>query len=199
MIIFTILVFYSCGGNVKEKNKEEIIAKYKDSKYALAQAKKILGNNVKFAYSGKFDSGQGLEVAAGTEIKNSNKLGIRFYLLNLQGDNLVTSFQTKILNGSFQQCLIQKIKFPWFDHELIYYNSQDFFMGSGGGEIISYVINFTSKEVYYAHLIVRKNIPVSLYLSNNIKIPGLKSFFISNFKRDFPKLALIQDDMSINN
>ena len=72
-------------------------------------------------------------------------------------------------------------------------------MGSSGGEIISYVINFTSKEIYYAHLIVRKNTPVYLFLSHNIKVPGLQSFFISNFKRDFPKLALVDNDININN
>ena len=99
--ISIILVFYSCGGNVKNKNKDKIAAKYKEPGYVLTQAKKILGDNTKFAYSGKFDDKPGVEVSAGTELNTSNGLGIKFYLLNLQDNNLVTSYQTKVLNGSF--------------------------------------------------------------------------------------------------
>ncbi len=192
-------MIFSCGKNKESKNEAEIINKYKDLKYALMQAKKTVGDYLQFAYSGKFKDSAGIEVIAGSELSKSNEIGIKFYLLRINGNILEKSYQTKLLNGSFQHSIIQKIKFPWFNYELLYYNSQDYFMGSSGGEIISYIINFNSKEIYYAHLVVQNNMPVSLYLSPNIKMVQLRKFFIGNFKRDFPKLVLINNDININN
>ena len=87
----------------------------------------------------------------------------RFYLLKLKGDDLVKISQTDLLQGSFKGSLCNKIKFPSFDHELIYYNSRDYFLGSGGGEIFSYIINFQENKTYYAHLVADENKPAVLY------------------------------------
>lgn len=82
-----------------------------------------------------------------------------------------------------------------FDYELIYYNSQDYFLGSGGGEVYSYLINFNEGKTYFAHLVDEPGKSASLFLSENIDIIEVKNFFISNFKRDYPAVKLIQKDI----
>jgi hypothetical protein len=79
----------------------------------------------------------------------------------------------------------------------MYYNSQDYFLGSGGGEVFSYIIDFNNKKTYYAHLFSEGK-KVSLFLSVNIDIPEIKDFFTSAFKKDYPGLVLVTKDVNID-
>ncbi len=170
---------------------------YENPKAVQQLAKSVVDNDVKFAYKGKFDKDSVIEIAAGTEIKSPKEWGIKFFLLKRTGDQLDIVFQSALLNGSFKDCLVQKIKFPFFDYELIYYNSQNFFLGSGGGEVYSYLVNYNEGKTYYAHLIMETDKPISLYLSDDIDISEVKNFFISNFKRDYPSLHLVSKDIVV--
>ncbi len=194
-LLFVAFIFYSCSSKKSKKEQEKTKINFNNPAYVLQQTKKILGNDVKFAYKGNFDGDSAIEVAAGVELRKNKQWGIKFILLKMENDHLKTVFQTSLLNGSFRECLVQKIKFPMFNYELIYYNSQDYFLGSGGGEVYSYIINYKEERAYYAHLVVEPNKPVSLYLSDNIDVPGIKSFFISDFKRDFHSFKIVSKDL----
>jgi len=199
LIFLFSLILISCG---EKNNKKDlgIVSKYNDPVFVLNQTKALLGNNVMFAKKGSYDLDTVVEVAAGTETSSAHKWGIRFYFLKLIGNNLTEIYDTGLLTGSFKESLINKIKFPEFDYELIYYNSQDYFLGSGGGEIFSDIINLNERQVYYAHLIIESPKPVSLFISKNTdEVKEIKDFFVNNFKRDYPSLKLINKDISIDN
>ena len=197
IVLFLSLVFFSCGG--KNQNKQTLLNQpdFNNPGVVLQQAKNILGNDVKFAYKGLFDADTAIEISAGTEIEGPKNSGIRFSLLKQVNNQLVSVFQTPLLNGSFRECLVKKIKFPMFNYELVYYNSQSFYLGSGGGEVFSYIVNFKEQKIYYAHFISVRERPVSLYLSPNIDIPEIKNFFIGNFKRDFSTFKIIDKDVTL--
>jgi len=195
-LIIPLLI--SCGEKNTDSTEALQKADYENPQFVIQAVKKTLGENVKFAYKGKYNKDSVVEIAAGTEIQNPKEWGIKFLLLKLNDNDLVTIYQTPLLNGSFNKCLVQKIKFPMFDYELIYYNSQGYFLGSGGGEVYSYLINFNEGKTYYAHLVDEPGKPVSLFLSDNIDINEVKSFFISNFKRDYPAVKVVPKDIVLN-
>jgi hypothetical protein len=190
------LLILSCSKEKKEEEKP--LLDFSKPEVVMAEAKKLLGENVKFAKRGKFKGESPVEVAAGVEISDKNNWGIKFFLLKESENELVSVYETKLLEGSFNECLVNQFKFPGFDYELVYYNSQDYFLGSGGGEIFSYIIDFKQKETYYAHLFSEPRRPVSLYLSENINNQRIKDFFISNYRRDFPNLTLVPDDVDLD-
>ena len=101
-------------------------------------------------------------------------------------------YQTGLLNGSFVQCLVNKIKFSNYDNELIYYNSKSYFLGNANGDVYSHVIDLKKLKVYSAHLSVISEGRVSLDLSQNIDDPMIKNFFTSYFRRDYPNLRLVE-------
>lgn len=193
-IFSLVLFFYSCA----EKKENPTPAKdYDNPAIANAEAKAILGNNVKFAYKGKFDEDSAIELVAGTEISNKNEWGIRFEFLKEKDNKFEKIYESGLLQGSVKESITKKIKFPSFDYELIYYNSSDYFLGSGGGEVFCYIVDFNKHDVFYAHLIQDKGI--SLFLSNNIDNPDIKNFFISLFRKDYPNLKLISKDIDLIN
>lgn len=196
-LILFFLIFYSCGEKKQDTNLAELNKNYNDPSYVLTQAKNILGNDVKETFKGRFDRDSVIEVIAGTEISNEKEWGIRFYFLKMKNGELTKTWQTDLLQGSFKGSLCDKIKFPSFDHELVYYNSKDYFLGSGGGEVFTYIINFQDNKTYYAHLIDERGKPVSLFVSDNIDVPEIHNFFVSIFKRDYPALKLVDKDIQL--
>jgi hypothetical protein len=70
-------------------------------------------------------------------------------------------------------------------------------MGSGGGEIYSYIIDLDNKEIYYTHFVNDIDFPSSLYISDNVKDISLRNFIISSFKKDYPNLKIVDKDIEI--
>ena len=79
----------------------------------------------------------------------------------------------------------------------MYYNSQDYFLGSSEGEVFSYIIDFKNQKTFYAHLFIEKE-KISLFLSDNIDNREIKDFFVANFKRDYPNLQIVSKDVNID-
>ena len=196
ILVFVSLLSFSCNKNKSDADNSNTID-FENPEVVLQQAKNVLGNDVKFAYKGKFDQDTTIEIASGTETQSPKQWGIKFVLLKRDDNQLKVAYQTSLLNGSFKQCLVQKIKFPVFDYELIYYNSQDYFLGSGGGEVYSYLINYNEGKTYFAHLVTQSGGNVSLYLSENIDFPEVKNFFVSIFKRDYPSVQIVSKDIEL--
>lgn len=185
----------SCGSD-DDSGPPKVMPDYNNPEVILSEAKKILGNGVGFAFKGFFLPDTGVQIAAGVEIETKDQWGIKFYLLKLNKYKLEKVYESELLQGSFREAMIKKFKFPDFTNELIYYNSQDYFLGSGGGEVFSYVINFEEKQVYYAHLFSDTKLGISLFISENVG-DNLRNFFTSNFRRDFRDLKIAIKDVDL--
>jgi hypothetical protein len=191
------MIFYSCGDSEEKKTQLAPAANLDNPEVMKQEVNKLLGENASVTFTGSFDNEPATEIAAGTETATKNIWGIKFSLLKKNKNVLVKDFQTKLLEGSFKDCLVNKIKFPSLNYELIYYNSQNYYMGTGGGEVFSYIIDFNNGKTFYAHLVAEPERPIYLYLSENIDNPEIKNFFIKNFKRDYSSLTLVSKDIDL--
>ncbi|MEP0861607.1 MAG: hypothetical protein HRF52_09240 [Ignavibacterium sp.] len=189
-----ILINISCS----DKSEKIPVINYEDKKQVLDVVKKFFDENVSVAFGGVFDESDKETIIAGIEKNDKSEWGIKFYQLQQIDNEFKIKFETKALDGSFKESLVDKIKFPMRNYEMIYYNSQGYFMGSGGGEVISYIIDFGKKEIYYAHLVADPEIPPSLYISPNTQDRYIREFFYSYFKRDYPKLRIVEEDIKID-
>ena len=188
-VVAVILLLAACG------KKDDTNVNLDDPKVVRNVAHKVLDENIKFTTSGYFTSDEIKSIVASVEVSEKNRFGIQFKLIEILDDEFKNVYTTPVLQGSLDKCILDKIKLSSGTGEMIYYNSQDFYMGTGGGEIFSYVINFSNKEIYYAHLIVEHRSGAALYLSENINKPMLRKFFISYFKKDYPNLRIIDSDI----
>ncbi len=201
MAILIASIFYSCGGNEKPKVKEKQLIvnnTISDSSYVFSEIHKILNSEVSFIKSGNFMPDSQQYIVAGVDTTEGENYGIKFFIFNINGRKLSLIYSTPLLNGSFRDSFTNKLKLPSFNYELIYYNSQDFFIGSGGGEVYAYVIDFYNRQNYYAHLVATEENAISLFLSENNNHPEIKNFLIGTFKRDYPSLKTVKKDININ-
>lgn len=194
LLIFAFLSLLNCGDR-----EDDVLPRIDfENKIQLIQiSKNALGDEVVSAFGGFFDESSRKKIAAVIETDENIDWGIKFILLEEKKGKLETIFQTKILAGSHRESFLDKIKFPSFDYELIYYNSQNYFIGSGGGEIYAYIIDFENKEVFSAHLVAEPRKLPLLYVSQNTQNKDVKNFLIQIFKKDYPDLKITEQDVTL--
>lgn len=194
MVISFTLAAFSCG----DRNEDALPRIDYENKIQLIEiSKKVLGDDVVTAFGGFFDESAKKRIAVVIETDENIDWGIKFVLLEELNSKLERRFESRILSGSHKESFLDKIKFPSFDYELLYYNSQSYFMGTGGGEIFSYIVDFGKKEIYYAHLVVEPRKTPSLFISANVVNKDIRNFFIQIFKKDYPSLKLIDQDITL--
>ncbi len=165
---------------------------FEDQTQVLEVARETVGERVSFSASGYFESDSVKSICAGVEETSNNQFGIKFSLVSWNEGEFVHQYTSGLLEGSFDGCIVDKIKFSEIPNELIYYNSKSYFMGSGGGEVFLHVVDLNKRKVYSAHLTTAARGPATLELSDNIDIPMLRTFFVSYFRRDYPSLKVIE-------
>ena len=188
-ILLTLLFLTGCG------KKDSKPVNYNDMRAIKNLAAQLIDKEIKFVTSGNFSSEETISIVAGTEVSGKNQWGISFSLIEKIDDEFIVVYDTGLLEGSFNNSIVDKMKLSSFKGEMIYYNSKDFYLGTGGGDVCLYIINFSNKEIYYAHLIVQKSAGVLLYLSENIEDPMIRKFFIRYFKKDYSALRIIKSDL----
>ena len=185
-----LFVIISCS----DRQEKIPVVDYQNNAQLLEIVKKHYNKEAQVAFGGMFDETGKQFIAAGLEINNSDEWGIKFVFLEKTGDELKVIYETEILDGSFKESFINKIKFASLDYDLLYFNSQGYFMGSGGGEVFSYIIDLEMKQVYYAHLVVESETATSLFVSDNTINKELVNFFTVTLKKDYPNLMIVNED-----
>lgn len=187
-ITIILLSIIGCG------NKNDQQVNFDDPRSVRNIANNMIDETIRFSVSGYFSSDTIRSIVAGTEKSEKSKMGISFSLIEKVDDEFKVVYNTGVLDGSFNKCIVDKMKFSSDGIEMIYYNSQDYFLGTGGGDVYLYVINFAEREVYYGHLIAERSSGTSLFLSENLTDPMLRRFFISYFKKDYAALRIITSE-----
>jgi len=192
LIRLLLPVFVIAAGGCKKSYDPPPHNLFENEQLVLKTAKDLVGENISFTSAGYFESDTLKSIVAGAEISEKNEWGIKFYLISWVEGEFKVTYQTGLINGSFVQCLVNKIKFSNHDNELIYYNSKSYFLGNAGGDVYSHVIDLKKLKVYSAHLSIISEGRVSLDLSQNMDDPMIKNFFTSYFRRDYPNLRLVE-------
>ena len=160
----------------------------------------VLNAPSRFVYPGKFETDSAMyEYATGTEIQTKNESGIKFSLVKPGNNQLMLSFQTKLLKGSFTKSAQRIVRPKGYDYDMIYYSSLGYFMGAKFGEVFSYLIDFKNKDVYSAHLFTTDGSSFSIFVSENVKDKNVKDFLLKPFLKDFSSALMVKKDVDLDN
>ena len=194
LITLTFLLgIISCA----DKQEKIPVIDFENKVQVLDVVKNHYNKETQVAFSGLFDETGKQYIAAGFEINNADEWGIKFEFLEKSGNEFILKYESELLDGSFKESFVDKIQFSSIDYDLVYYNSRGYFMGSGGGEVFSYIVDFENKDVYSAHLVVESESLTSLFISENTQNKELINFFTLTFKKDYPNLKIVEDDVIV--
>jgi len=195
IILFAVI---TVGINISCDNDPEPIsvAELSDQSRLIEFVQKEINPKLEHAFYGRFGIDTTKKIIVAEEISNPKEWGIKFQLYELDEDTVKKVYETALLEGSLQESQILKTKFPGKKYNVIYYNSGSFFMGSGGGEVFAYLIDFEKRRVNYGHLVLSRQIYMGLFLSPSNE-REVSDFITSEFKRDYPRLKVIQKDYEL--
>ncbi len=193
-ILLLILFSVSCSN----KESKIPVLDFQNKTQLLQVVQKHFDKDANIVFGGYFDESGKQNIAVGRELDNNDEWGLKFTLLEIEDDEFKVKFESDLVEGSFKESFVDKIKFASFENELLYYNSKGYYMGSGGGEVFSYIVDFESKQIFYAHLVVEPSSAASLFISENTDNKEIRNFFNLTFKKDYPNLKLVDDDIVID-
>jgi hypothetical protein len=177
--------------------EEKFTTRITEPQNALQFLNSKLTKPVEYAVAGYFEHVDSLQICGVQEVISKKEWGIKFSLYNITSDTAIIIYETPLLEGAVKESIIKKMLIDSLNIELISYSSGDYFLGSGGGEVYSYLVDFKSRSVYYAHLVLLRNRPVSLFLSPNIEDQKIKDFFVNTFKNDYKDLVIVNKDIQL--
>ncbi len=119
-IISLLLFLVGCGK--KESNQ----VNYNDMRAIKNLAAQLIDKKIEFVTSGNFSSEETKSIVAGTEVSGNNQWGISFSLIEKIDDEFKVVYNTGLLEGSFDKCIVDKMKLSSFKGEMVYYNSKGF-------------------------------------------------------------------------
>lgn len=184
------------GCDRDSKNPSTPIEDYlKDNQTLLAHLKKNFDLQTEVALYSQFDTNSSKEILAIKETKPSktDKWGLKIQLLSK--DSLKKKDEVFLPEMATTGSICSTQRLDSLSYDLFYYNSGSFYIGSSGGEIFAYLVDFPQKQTYYAHLTISPNKPVVLFFSKNCSEQKMKDFFINLFKPDYPELVVVQKDI----
>lgn len=197
--LITILILVSligCGSDTsRNKPVEEI--NYDDPQKLLSYLQKHVDADITTALYGDFLNDSVKQIIAVKETKPSkaDKWGLKVKML--EADSLKQKDEVFFPEMSLTEssCSLQKL--ANHNYDFFYYNSGSFYLGSSGGEVFVYLVDFVKKQTYYAHLISEPEKTVTLFISKNSKEKEVTDFLLNLFKGDYPDLIVSQKDISI--
>jgi hypothetical protein len=142
-------------------------------------------------------AGDTTQQAAALVYTNKKEGKLSFNLIGIKDNKFEKRYESGPVDGSLKDCKIEKINLPGIENDLIYYNSEAYFMGSSNGEVYAYIVDFKTPKTYYAHLVSQPRKPVQLYISDTSN-KEISKYFLDSFRKDYPTIKLTARDPVFN-
>jgi hypothetical protein len=195
--LLLMLMIFITGCEKKTSEQPPVIIKpFYNYETLSNEVKNLLHVDYSIVLQGNFNGDSTQQVAALINV-NKKEEKISFILIEIKETKIEKKDETQPLQGSLKDCRIEKINIPGVPNDLIYYNSQIYFMGSNSGEVFSYLINFKTHKTYYAHLVSEPQKPEYLYVAE-MENKEIRKYFIDNFRKDYPAFKISSKDRIIN-
>lgn len=196
-VLLLLLIIFISGCGKKSSDQSPVIQQLNNNSETLSKdVNALLHTEASVIVRGNFTGDSTLQVAAAIDV-NKKEEKISFNLIEIKDTKLKKKDETQPLEGSLKDCKIEKINLPGVSNDLIYYNSQIYFMGSNSGEVFAYIIDFKNQKTYYAHLVSEPGKPEVLYISESDN-QEIRNYFIDYFRKDYPAFKLSTKDRILN-
>lgn len=196
-IVFLIIlgsVFFFRGCDPKTERVEPSVHEFllTDSN-ALSLVKAKYNPAAKNAFYRPFNESEIYGVACTEEVNTIAEWGIRFVLLKPVSDSIEVVYKSSVLEGSLSEAVLKSVRINNFNYDFLYYNSGAYFIGSGGGDVYLYMVDFNMQVIYQVYGEVTSNGSLVLHLSGNIP-EEIKDFFISELRAEYSSLIIGSPD-----
>lgn len=205
LLFFSFLIFlcsvYSCNENkVDKQTEQEIGDSLSVSRITFIKSRTAVKLNAKAlgVLFGNFTDSTKLicAILLKMESKDLKNLSIAFVDTSLINSENFVLYVTDPLEGDPENTELTSVLLTDSPHPLVYFNTGDFLMGTGGGEVYHYLIDAAKKQIYPAHFIADKANGFGLFLPLISRAAEIREFFHTRVSKQFSPLSTLKRDIS---
>lgn len=186
---FLVLVSFTGCNPEKEQPADSLHEYLKEGENARLFLEKNLKKNLPYGFYLPLLVNDNYRLCYLEEEDNFAEWGIRFVLAELKDSLPVTVYTSPVMDGSLKESEVRPVRLAGYSYDFLFYNSGSYFLGSGGGEVYSYLADLQEKTFTPGFLQVTSQGAVTLSLPADIPAV-MKEFFVKEFKKDYPSLSV---------
>lgn len=194
LFVIVIAVCSSCG-DADKKQQRQVVATmipYEQEDSLLLYCREHIHQDIELVLTGEFDGVNGLDVVTGRMVNKKGQIGVVFAFHTTTDTSMQQYYETDVLEGILSEAEVQPFSLATTGYDYLHYNTGAYFLGSGSGEIFTYLVDVPRKQIYSAHLVVNPDKEITLEISPNTNDMSLHSYFEMSFRRDYPELKIIE-------
>ncbi|MBI2419820.1 MAG: hypothetical protein HYV28_18300 [Ignavibacteriales bacterium] len=130
------------------------------------------------------------------ESKDLKNLSIAFVDTALINSENFVLYVTEPLEGDPDNTELTSVRLTDIPHPIVYFNTGDFLMGTGGGEVFHYLIDAAKEQIYPAHFIADKSSGFGLYLPPQSRAAVIQDFFHAKVSKQYSPLSTLKRDIT---
>lgn len=192
-----MLIFIVGCGEKKKSDPEAVQNESSNSSSVLTQIQKEILPEARELVSGEFLPGDNTLLAVLCEVNTATEWGVRINILKADNSKFLHYYTTSTLEGAFDQGIFQSVRFPETEYDMLIYDTEDYFLGTSGGEVFYYVIDPLEKRTFYSHLVIKSADTPQLFVQPEISSTVIRNFIINKFRSDYPELVISSSDIVI--
>jgi hypothetical protein len=147
---------------------------------------------------GHFISTDKDEYAVLFESKLGHDIGVAVSVCTISQNAVAVEYSSPVVDGALKQATFQQVVLPGVSDTALYYDSGDFFMGSGSGEVYVYVIFPKTNTIVKGHLFLTGEAPPRLFVPESTTATAVRTYIFNKFKDQYPGLKFAQKDITID-
>ena len=193
-LLSIVVIIFFAGCEKKNENQEpqaafktdnERIIEFVNNRYHCKEVKVL---------NGSFKPNCNL-FAVVYEVNSGTEFGIKFILAHIASDSVIVDYNSDLFDGAVNQSIFEKTNLPGKGYDAAYYNSAGYFMGSGGGEVFAYVVDFKDAIIASGHIFISGESGPKLYIPATVKDKITRDALIKKIKNDFPEIKPVSQDV----
>lgn len=205
LLFFSFLIFlcsvYSCNENkVDNQTEQEIGDSLSVSRITYIKSRTAVKLNAKalgVLFGNFLDSTKSTcAILLKMESKDLKNLSLAFIDTALINSENFVLYVTEPLEGDPENTELTSVTITGSKQSFLYFNTGDFLMGTGGGEVYHYLIDAAKEQIYPAHFIADKTNGFGLYLPPISRAAEIREFFHTKVSKQYSPLSTLKRDIT---
>jgi hypothetical protein len=193
--ILALLIFYSCEkSNQDPAPLAEKLSRIDSLSLRFPnlnpKALSVVTGEIITALEGNFSNAKDVVYAVLIDDQTKNLCHLKIKFIRKFDTYYQAAYSSPSLEGIKKSFGLEKAILPGLSYQLLYFDSGGYYLGSGGGEIFSYLIDAEMARTYSALLRIGDGNPPQILIPRSCNRIEVRNYFIKKLQGLYPEAAV---------
>ncbi|MCE1188092.1 MAG: hypothetical protein LWX56_03040 [Ignavibacteria bacterium] len=161
----------------------------------LNKLSEAAGYKVLSYHQGHFIDSVTVSFACIGEVDSKGIKNVQITFVSLGSDSSFRNiFACKPFEANPGQLEIFTTKLENSSYDCLYFDSGDYYVGTGGGEVYQFIADARQRIVYRTHFVFSKEQRPGVYFYAECKTEEIRKLFLNHLRNDYPEVTILRTD-----